>query len=411
MRTTISYLFAGLILIIVLLSINSCRKNFGLDEIDKLKFDSLHFEGSVAIPIVNSELTLANFIPSDDSTLWIEIDDSDLIHLRMYYKDFILIRMNEIFPIPYPAQNGFPVPADTIELQSDTSKLKVYNSMIGGKLFFKNPKVTFLIDNMIPIITFFKLDTLTFHNIDEEAITNTGHTSYPINAPTILGESAFSEVVIDTAEMPILPQVFSPVPQYISFYISAGSNTQQNLPFAVTGEEEMVIDVDIDLPLTARLDTIVMTDTTDFDWAGDTYEQIKTATLKIKFDNGFPVDGFAQIYFTDTTDTGDIGFIVDSVFTDIGNDVTEDGWHLESAETDAAGIVTISHESEIVIFLDQERIKYLKDSHASKIIIRGKLNSYDSHTGFFIKLLGSYKMGVQIAVKADFDASTNDDFN
>lgn len=410
MRTTFKYSVSGLILIFVLLSINSCRKNFTLDEFDRLNNDSLHFEGSVAIPIVNTELTLANFIPANDSSLWIEIDADDLVHLRMYYNDLFSIRMNQVFDIPYPALAGIPIPPDTTEIiESDTSKMKVYNSMVSGKLFFKNPKVSFLIDNMIPIVTFFKMDTITFYDSDENAISHTSHTEYTINAPTIAGESSFTEVVIDTTEMPILPEIFSPVPQYISFNISTGSHTIQNLPFDVTGEEEMKIDVDIDLPLTARLDTVIMSDTTDFDWSGDTYQQIKSATLKIKFDNGFPIDGFSQIYFSDTTDTGEIGFYVDSVFTDLSNPfITEEGWHLESAETDAAGIVTISNESEIVIFLDQERIKYLQDSHASKIIIIGKLNSYDSNTGFFIKILGSYTMGVQIAVKADFDASTND---
>ncbi len=410
MKTKFKYSVSGLIFIIVLLSINSCRKNFTLDEFDKLNNDSLHFEGSVAIPIVNTELTLANFIPANDSSLWIEIDDDDLIHLRMFYDDLISIRMNQVFDIPYPAGAGFPVPPDTTEIiESDTSKMKVYNSIISGKLFFKNPKITFLIDNMIPVVTFFKLDTITFYDTERDPISHTGHTDYTINAPTVPGESVLTDVIIDTTEMPVLPEVFSPVPQYISFHISTGSNTIQNLPFDVTGEEEMMIDVDIDLPLTTRLDTVIMSDTVNFDWSGDTYQQIKTATLKIKFDNGFPIDGFSQIYFTDTTDTGDIGFLVDSVFTDLDNPfITEEGWHLESAETDAAGIVTYSHESEIVIFLDQERVQSLQDSHASKIIIIGKLNSYDSNTGFFIKILGSYTMGVQIAVKADFDASTND---
>ena len=44
--------------------------------------------------------------------------------------------------------------------------------------------------------------------------------------------------------------------------------------------------------------------------------------------------------------------------------------------------------------------------HASKIIIRGKLNSYNAASGQFIKILGDYSMGIQIAVKLDFDAST-----
>ncbi|MCF6184921.1 MAG: hypothetical protein L3J56_09955, partial [Bacteroidales bacterium] len=229
---------------------------------------------------------------------------------------------------------------------------------------------------------------------------------FSIAALTVAGTSEHSVIVLDTTEVPLLSQVFSPVPQFISFYLSSGSHTPQTLPYAVTGDEKMNIDVDIDLPLDAKLDTIVMADTMNFTLFND--ERIKSATLKIKFDNGFPIDGFTQIYFTDSTATGGTGNIIDSVFTDTNLiNISEEGWHLESAETDAQGIVTVPHESDIFIFLNQNRIKNLIQRHASKMIIRGNLNSYMQDTGLFIKILGDYTMGVQIAVKLDFEASTN----
>ncbi|MCF6366356.1 MAG: hypothetical protein L3J35_09150 [Bacteroidales bacterium] len=398
------------VLIISLISLHSCRKNFSLDELSKMKNDSLHFEGSIAVPLVNTELTLINFVPANDSSLWLEVDDTDLIHIRMYYKNLVSLTMREMYPVPtvvYPAPAGYSVPANTHQLTTDTSKMKVYDRMLSGKLFFDNPKFSFIIENEIPVVTYFKMDTLTFYNYDTLAISHTDHTEYNIPAPTVQGTRKDTVIIIDTVAIPVLADVFAPVPRFISFYLSTGSHNPQVLPFGVTGDERMNISVDIDLPLDARLDTIIMSDTMNFAWDGDTYEQIKSATLKIRLDNGFPIDGYSQIYFADTTDQGGIGNIVDSVFTDISHPaVTEEGWHLLPAETDAQGIVTFTNESEILIFLDQERVSFLKNSHASKMIITGKLNSYNSNTGLFVKILGGYKMGVQIAIKADFDAST-----
>lgn len=409
MKNKIRIFLAVSIMIIGIFTIHSCRKDFTLDELSNLNNDSLHFEGSIAVPIVNSELTLVNFIPSTDSSLWLEVDDTDLIHARMYYDNLLTVQMSEIFPAAYPLFSGTVIPPATFEVFTDTSAMKIYSSMLSGKLFFDNPKISFIITNEIPVVTFFKMDTLIFHSSDDIAITHTAHTEYHIPAPTVINTNVDTVIVIDTIAIPILAEVFSPVPRFISFYLSAGSHNNQTLPFNVFGDERLNVGVDIDLPLDARLDTIIMSDTIPFAWDGETYEQIKSATLRIRLNNGFPIDGYSQIYFADTTDAGGIGNIIDSVFTDLSDDVSVDGWHLRPAPTDAQGYVlpAFIEDSNIEIILDQERLNFLKNSHASKIIISGKLNSYHSDTGLFVKLLGDYKMGVQIAVKADFDASTN----
>ncbi len=407
MKNQIKTIISVLFIFFLILSVDSCRKDFTLKEFENLTTDSLHFEGSFAAPIVDTKLTLINFLPKTDSSLWAEVDDNNLIHLKMYYKDMFNQTFSDIYPSAItPAPAGTPIPADTFAIQSDTSKMKVYDKLLTGKLFFQNPSITFHIDNYIPIVTFFKLDTLIFHQADGTALTHTSANEFTIAAPTTAGTSAHTDIVIDTTEVPLLSQVFSPVPKFVSFYLSTGSHTLQTLPFDLTGDEQMKVDVEIDLPLDTRLDTVIMTDTINFDLLND--ERIKSATLKIRFDNGFPIDGFAQIYFTDTTATGETGNIIDSVFTDTNHiNISDEGWHLESAETDAQGIVTVSHESEILVFLDQNRIQNLIQRHASKMIITGKLNSYLQNTGLFIKILGDYSMGVQIAVKLDFEASTD----
>ncbi len=404
-----------LVLFITLFNINSCRTDFGFKEIDNLKLDSFFLEGSFAGPIINSELTLIDFIPDreNDSTFWAEVDDNNLVHLRMEYIDFLIFKMNEIYPptppLSYPAPAGTPIPALTKTVETDTSKMKAYDRLLSGKLFFEDPKITFTIENEIPVVTYFKMDTLTFFTFDTIPITHTDHTNYPVNAPSSLNEIATTTILIDTVAIPELDTIFSPVPRFISFFLTAGSENIQPLPFEVTGEEEMRVSVDIDLPLDVRLDTVVMGDTIALDWQDETYEQITSATLKIRITNGFPIDAYAQIYFADTTDAGKPGNILDSLFTDISHpSVSEKGWHLEPATTDAQGKIITSPRSYIKVTLTQEEIASLRQRHASKVIITGKLNSYNSHLGHFVKILGDYKMGIKMGIKADYAGSTTD---
>ena len=246
-----------------------------------------------------------------------------------------------------------------------------------------------------------------FHDAEGAELSHNDNVGYDIAAPTVFGETVFDTIRIHKGVMPILPVAFSPVPRSISFEYSAGSHEDQNLPFDVTGEEKMYIDVEIDLPLDVMLDTIVLADTIPLpnNWMGDNIEQIKEVTLKMFFTNAFPVDMHTQVYFVDTLSNGETGNYVDSVFTEVGNN----GWHLESAQVDAAGKVTIPNETDpIILALDQDRLKNLSDRHISRIVITGKLNSYNSHNNNFVRIEGKNGLSLRMGAMVKYEGNTTD---
>ena len=408
MKKFLKYLSIGSILIIFFFHLNSCRKNFSIDEFNKLKNDSISLEGSFAGSIINSELCLIDFIPANDSSFWVEVDENDLLHLRLFIDDYMVIGMNEIFPIIYPEPKNSLVPPGSEVFQGDTSKLRINDKKLGGNIYFKDPVITFQIDNEIPLITFFKMDKLKIYDKDKIAIDSASLSQLTVNSPTDSATSVFNEFIIGTPEIPLLSDLFSPIPKYFSFELSAGSDVLQNLPFGVSGDEKMYIDIDLDFPVNIRLDTLIMSDTANFDMSRNMYNHINTAELKIKFKNGYPIDAFSQIYFANTDDEGVVDQIIDSVFTDVSNQlITEEGWNLQPATTNTQGIVVSPEISDVTIVLDEEKLTRLKENNVSKIVILAKLNTYDSQSGTFVKILGSYLMGVQIAVKVDFETSTN----
>jgi hypothetical protein len=387
----------------------SCRKKFDFVEIKNLDTDSLHFEGTVAAPILNTSLTLGNFFPDTDSTLWIEQDANKLIHLRMsmHVTEY---QVSQIFTgIPYPTPTGFPFPADSIQIRSDQFKLKVYSNMFAGHLFFRDPRINLKFTNQIPIVTYFRLDTLTFLTGNGSTLSNTQVKSYTIQAPISAGQTAVTNITIDKNTVSILPDVFSPIPKFVSFAVTIGSQGTQTAAFSMTGNEKIKVDADIDLPVDARLEDLVMADTIPFKWETGTYSEIKSATLKLFLNNGFPADASTQVYFADTTNTGGIGNLVDSVFTDLTDpNITTHGWHLKSAQTDAVGQVTIPSVCRLLVTLDHARIENLKQHHAAKMIITATLNSYNSSTGQYVKMYSFYKIGIKAGIKADYSFDTND---
>lgn len=408
-------LISALILsfIVGLISLQSCRRNFEFKEISNVSVDSMHLSGSVAMPLLNTKLTLGQYLPKTDSSLWVESDENDLLHLRMYFKEFITLPMSQIYPGQSPANQGDVINAKVFSLRSDTSKMKVHDKSLSGHLYFRDPKIKFKFNNSIPVLSFIKLDTVTFHDVNGTRLTYTQETSKIINYPTVSGTSVNDSIVVDKNLIPDLPNIFSPIPKYISFYVTAGSNQDQTLPFDVTGAEDVKIDVDIDLPLDARLEDLVLGDTIPFDWTGSTYSQVKELELRIDLDNGFPVEAITQIYFADSTYNGDPKNYIDSIFIDSSQpNIDERGWMLRGAEIDGTGVVTHpTPVSRIVTIIDQDRVQNLKDKHATQFIVKTKLNTKESQDPTqYVRFYSYYKFGVKIGLRVDFEGNTNDDF-
>jgi hypothetical protein len=382
---------------------NSCRKfrEFDPEEFVSNEFyeldtanisDSMWVNGSFAAPILNTKLMLSTFIPKTDSTLWIEVDNDDLIHLRSYFKNLLVVTGSQIFN-GFPANSGTMIPGATFVFKTDTSQLKVYDQALSGHLFFNDPKITFKFTNQIPIVTFFRLDTITFHHIsgDPNAVTHTGHTDYPILAPTVLGTNAKSDIVIDKTVIPQLPEVFSPIPKFISFQVTVGSLINQILPFSVTGSETISMDVDIDLPLDARLVDFTMGDTIPFEMISDTMNQVTSAELRLEIENGFPFDAITQLTFTDSLNTFE-----EHLFE-------QPGWVLKAGAINSSGIVSVPTISRLSVILTQEQLQRLRDNNVTKIVYKSNLNTVNSSLGQFIRIYSYYQLGVKIGIKADYN--------
>ncbi len=401
-------------------TIQSCRDYENMDlfpELSHLQTDSLHLEGALAISMVDTKIKLKDFFPGIDSSLWAEVDEQDMVHLRMYYKDLISIKMSDMFPgINYDTNNsGIQLPESEFVITSDPQRMKIYDKMLSGHLFFNNPKISFIIKNEIPRVTYFRMDTVNFFDFGNTKVTHAEDTYTEILAPQTFNTFTNTNFLIDTTRVPELDQAFSPVPHRIGFVITAKSPANQTLPFNVSGNETISADVDIDLPLEVRLEDLFIADTIPFTWDGAIYEQAKSATLKIKFVNGFPFQGLGQIYFADTTNFGTVtrANYIDSVFTDTTQpDIDERGWIFRSAKTDGTGYVTTPAPTEVEITLTQERIKKLMEQHASRVIIRGRFDHDPSNTvpNIYVRILGDYTLDAKIGVKLEYEGNTNDEF-
>jgi len=415
------------LLLLSMFTTQSCRKISDFKNIDSLmneefyeianRSDEITIDGSVAVPLINSTFKLSDFIPELDSSFWVEIDPStnpddeyyQLMHMRMYFKDVAVLEGSNIYDGLFPAGQGTVIPANKLELRTDTSKLKLYEKALSGKLFFYDPKVTFKFKNEIPIVTSFNLDSIIFHNQFLEPISATPEINHTINSPTSAGTEATTDIEINKNNLPILPEIFSPIPKFLSFFVSIGSDTDQELLYNLTGNEKISMDVDVDVPMKARLEDFEMGDTIDYDFGNDTLnrEEIKSVTIKLMMDNFIPAGGVAKIRFYDVNNEGIIVPGQEPII-DLMDEATGEPFSFTSAITDQNGYPTSSQKSDFVIHLTQEQLAELKLKNATKIVVTGVFNSYQSSDDQYVKIFSWCTLGIKLGIKVDYEASTGD---
>jgi hypothetical protein len=387
-------ILAAIIAIVAYLS--SCTNpnflNEQFPEVSNMSTDLL-IDGQIAAPVVNTTFSLNNFIPNvKDSSMWLEIDQNNLIHLRMLMKDAFKIGVRDIFPAPIPLPGT--IPADSIKKNTDTISMPALDKL-QGHLFFDNPKIKIIFHNSMPIQLFFRIDTLSFLSNNSSGILKQNIRHY-IDAGPGLSKYKTSELLLDknSPGFANFPLMFTPVPQDVFLRLTLGTETSQT--YSGTDHDTLKADVDLDFPLEMHLDNLAMNDTTNF--SIDSSNNISEIKFKLFLTNEFPLGGKIKITFYDTTADGKINNKILDLFP--GN-----GLDFKSSITNSSGLTTASTTTSIIVDLTKEKIDSLKNLHASKIYINAVLNSYNSNVPQTVKLLSTYKLGIKLGVKISYSAN------
>lgn len=130
----------------------------------------------------------------------------------------------------------------------------------------------------------------------------------------------------------------------------------------------------------------VLQDTTDFKY-DDADDMIEWAEFKLILDNGFPVDGKIQMYFTDATYT-----ILDSLLNPFQQILLS---AISGSPPDCR--VTANTKKQTLIRWDKQRWQHLKT--CKKILIRANLNTSNNGTTI-IKMYSDYGLDIRLGIKA-----------
>lgn len=261
------------------------------------------------------------------------------------------------------------------------------SSLNDAEVSFGDPKLFFTVISDYGIVTRINFTPLEALKESGEAMPILFNQANPItiSSPDVLGESATTELTITNAK-----QVFDFVPESLRYGIDLRINP------GLTGGSNFLADtsklrvnVRAELPLYAKANNIIISDTMDIDLGDAEETEIESASLRIKAKNQLPLDGLLQIYLAN-----DRGVIIDSLFADGRAEV------IKSSTVDASGNLKEAGISDTNIPLNDAKLKRLFD--ARQLIIKALMNTAKESDGSqnYVQFKTDYKLNINIGLQA-----------
>jgi len=302
------------------------------------------------------------------------------------------ISMGESFSnIKYSRLIGY-LGLKTITLSDDTVKIEIFNNNIQGYYNFEDPKLHINIGNSfgIPVDVLVNLiRARSVYNLPHVVdVTGSGIPNpWVINYPSFaqIGQSMLTSLTLDKNNSTIKDAI-NISPQNIYSNISATCNPAgpPNTNF-VLDTSRIKVNAQLELPLYGKAWDFILQDTAEF-----TYMDVNEADwveLKLILDNGFPIDGLVQLYFTDSN------YVVKDSLLNPFQQVMMSA--IPGGPPDYK--VVQNTKKTTLIRWEGSRWRNLKD--CKKILVRAELNTANSGTTI-VKLYSSYGLDVRLGVRA-----------
>ena len=276
------------------------------------------------------------------------------------------------------------------DLGQDSILIKVFNNALNGYFELTNPKIKLEMINSFGFPVEVALNNLKTVNLNNgNSFVLAGYQNpIAILAPLVMGNSKTTAIELNSSNTSNISAIITPTPKYFCYEADATANPDgpgTNLNF-ILDTSRFRINAELELPLEGFAYGFEFRDTLAFDFTDD-IEEISSILFRIIVNNGFPVNLSAKIAFADEN------------FVQL-LDIT-DGFELvvASGEVNQNGIVFSPTEKITDLLI--ERVNLPQVEKAKHIIITIVGETPDAQNGQSVKMLDTYKIGVNLGMKVN----------
>ena len=221
---------------------------------------------------------------------------------------------------------------------------------------------------------------------------------YDVNYALVVGQRMLDSLKVNK-ENSNIDDVVNARPQWIQFKARATTNPagldHHNF---VIDDSQIEVEVIMELPLWGYIYNWNLKDTAKVDLSDlqNEYNPIKRVLVRVDIQNGFPIEAFGQVYFTDENYV-----ILDSLF------YTYEDRLLDAAKVDASGkVLDFSRKVTKIEYVD-ERLKKLET--CKYVVYAAQANTTNAVAGTVIKIFKDYRVKFDVGFEVDLEVEGNID--
>lgn len=309
----------------------------------------------------------------------------------------------DMYDMQYEIMHGY-FGENTLFFESDTISISLFRNDDWNieDYLFMDPKLKIYYWNSYGVPSQFYFTHLIANSAENESDYNIidygvglpiGESNpYDVNYATVVGEEKLDSLKLNRDNSNIA-DVVNTRPRWIQFRAKATTNPAGNdHNNFVVEDSEIDVEVVMELPMWGYIYNWNMWDTTEVDLSdlqGD-YNPVERVLVRVDIQNGFPIETFGQVYFTDENYV-----ILDSLF------YTNEEILLSAADCDANGrVLDFSRKITEIEYVD-ERLEKLET--CKYVIYGGHANTTDAGDAEVVKIYSDYRIIFDIGFEVDLE--------
>ncbi|MEM6264062.1 MAG: hypothetical protein AAGI38_16225 [Bacteroidota bacterium] len=187
------------------------------------------------------------------------------------------------------------------DLSVDSFSVNIFESDWEGDIQFAEPVLRFQIDNSFGFPISADLSDLSIQTRRQGLVPVQSNDleDISLNYPGFDEKGEFKATQLELNNMNSnITTLIDAIPQEVFYQIKGLSNPDLGQSRGYVQDSSIFrVEVALDLPLDGTISNFRLRDTVLMDW--ENIEEIRHLSFKTRFTNGFPIEGIAQVYFTD----------------------------------------------------------------------------------------------------------------
>ena len=286
----------------------------------------------------------------------------------------------------------------TITIDETKIPIDLFDNQTAGTIFIEDPHLYVKLRN-----TYGLPSSMTFDELYAEKdgvkkdITSTLLPTLNINYPSFaqIGQADTTTYHFNTSNSNI-KDIVAMNPKQIVFRGFVQTNpTGMPIDNFVLDTSHILVDVELEIPMYGRALEFELRDTTTIDNGDDTYtntSDIKSITINLNSDNGFPVDVMLQLYMLDSMNN-----IIDSVFK-------SDGHLVAAAPIGPAPDYRVTAKQHNLAKIPLNETQINNYNKAVSLVLSAHATTIDSGTKI-VKLYSDYSVYMEVAAKVELETN------